>query len=105
MNEDQIRAAVVAERGEQADLLDALAPEQWNAPTLCAGWRVREVVAGRGRRAGPSARALRAPPAGGKSPRRGRRSVPGGHLTRSPAPAEAAHLTDGAGLTVRGKAE
>src|SRR6266545_2417783 len=34
MTEDQLRAAVVAERGEQADVL-----------TLCDGWRVREVVA------------------------------------------------------------
>jgi uncharacterized protein (TIGR03083 family) len=37
--------AVVAERGEQADLLATLRPEQWDAPTLCDGWRVREVVA------------------------------------------------------------
>ncbi|PZG01746.1 maleylpyruvate isomerase family mycothiol-dependent enzyme [Micromonospora deserti] len=42
---DPIRAAVVAERGEQADLLATLRPEQWDAPTLCEGWRVREVVA------------------------------------------------------------
>ena len=40
-----LRAAVQAERTEQADLLATLTPEQWNAPTLCAGWRVREVVA------------------------------------------------------------
>jgi uncharacterized protein (TIGR03083 family) len=40
-----IRDAVAAERGELADLLAALRPEQWDAPTLCAGWRVREVVA------------------------------------------------------------
>lgn len=45
MTDDHLRAAVVAERGEQADLLAALRPEQWDAPTLCAGWRVREVVA------------------------------------------------------------
>ncbi|MFC4061036.1 maleylpyruvate isomerase family mycothiol-dependent enzyme [Planomonospora corallina] len=45
MTEDRIRAAVAEERGEQADLLAALAPEQWDAPTLCDGWRVREVVA------------------------------------------------------------
>ncbi len=43
--DDRIRAAVVAERREQADLLATLTPEQWDAPTLCAGWRVREVVA------------------------------------------------------------
>jgi uncharacterized protein (TIGR03083 family) len=41
----RVRAAVVAERGEQVDLLAALDRAQWDAPTLCAGWRVREVVA------------------------------------------------------------
>jgi uncharacterized protein (TIGR03083 family) len=40
-----VEAAVHAERREQADLLAALTPEQWDAPTLCAGWRVREVIA------------------------------------------------------------
>ena len=45
MTENHLRDAVVAERGEQADLLTALRPEQWDAPTLCDGWRVREVVA------------------------------------------------------------
>jgi uncharacterized protein (TIGR03083 family) len=43
--DDDIWAAVAAERGEQADLLATLRPDQWDAPTLCAGWRVREVVA------------------------------------------------------------
>jgi uncharacterized protein (TIGR03083 family) len=35
-------------RGERADLLDlltGLTPQQWHAPTLCEGWRVRDVVA------------------------------------------------------------
>ncbi|MEH1011809.1 maleylpyruvate isomerase family mycothiol-dependent enzyme [Micromonospora sp. CPCC 206060] len=45
MGREQLRAAVVAERGEQADLLAALRADQWDAPTLCDGWRVREVVA------------------------------------------------------------
>ncbi|MET8155026.1 maleylpyruvate isomerase family mycothiol-dependent enzyme [Sphaerisporangium sp. NPDC005289] len=45
MTEDSVRDAVAAERREQADLLAALRPEQWDAPTLCDGWRVREVVA------------------------------------------------------------
>ncbi|OLT13497.1 hypothetical protein BJF78_22130 [Pseudonocardia sp. CNS-139] len=40
-----VRAAVAAERREQAELLAGLTPEQWDAPTLCAGWRVREVIA------------------------------------------------------------
>ncbi|MDT0454621.1 maleylpyruvate isomerase family mycothiol-dependent enzyme [Streptomyces sp. DSM 41527] len=40
-----IEAAIAAERREVADLLDGLTAEQWAAPTLCAGWRVREVAA------------------------------------------------------------
>lgn len=28
-----------------ADFLDSLRPEQWELPSLCAGWRVRDVVA------------------------------------------------------------
>ncbi|GAA3336226.1 maleylpyruvate isomerase family mycothiol-dependent enzyme [Amorphoplanes nipponensis] len=39
------QAEVRAERADQADLLATLTPEQWHAPTLCAGWRVREVIA------------------------------------------------------------
>lgn len=34
-----------AEREEFADLLAGLTPAQWNAPTLCERWRVRDVVA------------------------------------------------------------
>jgi uncharacterized protein (TIGR03083 family) len=45
MTEDHLRAAVAAERSDQADLLATLRPEQWDAPTLCDGWRVREVIA------------------------------------------------------------
>lgn len=41
----QILEAVHAERRDQADLLATLTPEQWDAPTLCTGWRVREVIA------------------------------------------------------------
>lgn len=44
MTED-IRAAVAAHRRDLAELLGELTPEQWDAPSLCAGWRVREVVA------------------------------------------------------------
>lgn len=33
------------ERRDLADLLADLTPEQWDAPTLCDQWRVREVVA------------------------------------------------------------
>lgn len=45
MTDTEIRAALAAERTELADALDRLTPAQWDAPTLCAGWRVREVVA------------------------------------------------------------
>ncbi|MFI9252161.1 maleylpyruvate isomerase family mycothiol-dependent enzyme [Streptomyces sp. NPDC053069] len=38
-------AAIAAERRELADLFETLTPGQWDAPSLCAGWRVREVVA------------------------------------------------------------
>src|SRR4051794_9128768 len=34
-----------AERTDLADLLATLTPEQWSAPSLCEGWRVRDVVA------------------------------------------------------------
>ncbi|MFI6365311.1 maleylpyruvate isomerase family mycothiol-dependent enzyme [Nocardia sp. NPDC050630] len=45
MTEIEVRAAIEAERGELAELLAGLEDEQWDEPTLCAGWRVREVVA------------------------------------------------------------
>ncbi len=34
-----------AERADLAELLAALTPQQWEAPTLCAKWRVRDMVA------------------------------------------------------------
>lgn len=34
-----------AERTDLADLLQTLTPAQWEAPSLCEGWRVRDVVA------------------------------------------------------------
>ncbi|MBW5484465.1 maleylpyruvate isomerase family mycothiol-dependent enzyme [Streptomyces bambusae] len=40
-----LRRATAAERRELADVLDGLRPEQWDAPSLCAGWRVRETAA------------------------------------------------------------
>jgi uncharacterized protein (TIGR03083 family) len=40
-----IRATIAAERGELAEVLAGLSEAQWDAPSLCAGWRVREVVA------------------------------------------------------------
>ena len=41
----EITAAIAAERRELAAILGGLPPEAWDSPTLCAGWRVREVVA------------------------------------------------------------
>ncbi|MEU7877781.1 maleylpyruvate isomerase family mycothiol-dependent enzyme [Microbispora bryophytorum] len=40
-----IRQQIAAERRDLADLLSELPPHAWDAPSLCAGWRVREVVA------------------------------------------------------------
>ncbi|TDW81916.1 MULTISPECIES: maleylpyruvate isomerase family mycothiol-dependent enzyme [Kribbella] len=40
-----IRSAVAHERSELAGVLAGLQPEAWDEPTLCAGWRVRELVA------------------------------------------------------------
>jgi uncharacterized protein (TIGR03083 family) len=37
--------AIAAERRELAEVLRGLPPPSWDSPTLCAGWRVREVVA------------------------------------------------------------
>jgi uncharacterized protein (TIGR03083 family) len=34
-----------AERADLADFLATLSPAEWDAPSLCAGWRVRDVVA------------------------------------------------------------
>ena len=45
MSEAGIRAAVVAERRELVDLYSSLTEQDWNVPSLCAGWRVREVLA------------------------------------------------------------
>lgn len=39
------KTAARQERTDLADLLATLTPEQWDAPTLCDGWRVRDVVA------------------------------------------------------------
>ncbi len=36
---------ITAERRELAELLSRLPAQSWDGPTLCAGWRAREVVA------------------------------------------------------------
>ncbi|MEU3606419.1 maleylpyruvate isomerase family mycothiol-dependent enzyme [Streptomyces sp. NPDC035033] len=41
----EVRELIAAERHELADLLDGLRDDQWDGPSLCSGWRVREVAA------------------------------------------------------------
>ncbi len=42
---DSFQDMIAAQRGELAAVLSGLPAGRWDAPTLCAGWRVREVVA------------------------------------------------------------
>ncbi|MFC5064586.1 maleylpyruvate isomerase family mycothiol-dependent enzyme [Actinomycetospora atypica] len=42
---DPLARETAAERERLANLYAGLSPEQWAAPSLCAGWRVREVLA------------------------------------------------------------
>lgn len=45
MNVDEIWASVDAQRRGLADLIDTFETDQWMAPSLCDGWRVRDVAA------------------------------------------------------------
>jgi len=45
MENIEIRKAIAAQRRGLAEVLNDLPATSWDAPTLCAGWRVREVVA------------------------------------------------------------
>jgi uncharacterized protein (TIGR03083 family) len=45
MDSDELWATVDAERASLADLLAGLTPEEWERPSWCAGWRVRDVAA------------------------------------------------------------
>lgn len=45
MNTDEIWRCVDDQRIELAGLLESLDVEQWTAPSLCDGWRVRDVAA------------------------------------------------------------
>lgn len=45
MDADDVWRVIDAERVSLAGLLDGLSGEQWQTPSLCAGWRVREVAA------------------------------------------------------------
>lgn len=42
---DEIHAMIAEQRRDLAGLLDGLTDAQWETPSLCEGWRVREVVA------------------------------------------------------------
>src|SRR5829696_8756649 len=42
---DAVWAAIDRERLDLSDLLDDLAPAEWEQASLCAGWRVRDVAA------------------------------------------------------------
>ena len=44
-NDADLQPAVAAELLALADLLDSATDAQWDTPSLCAGWRVREVIA------------------------------------------------------------
>src|SRR5260370_38049951 len=44
-NDADLQPAVAAEFLALADLLDSATDVQWDTPSLCAGWRVREVIA------------------------------------------------------------
>jgi uncharacterized protein (TIGR03083 family) len=43
--DDGIREATAAERRAQVAMYSSLTDGEWDAPSLCAGWRVREVLA------------------------------------------------------------
>lgn len=45
MEADDAWRAIAAQRSSLADLLDSLNEEQWEQPSLCADWRVRDVAA------------------------------------------------------------
>ena len=45
MSRDEVWQAIDGERASLADLLDSLSEQEWEAPSLCAGWRVRDVAA------------------------------------------------------------
>ncbi|MGP3914462.1 maleylpyruvate isomerase family mycothiol-dependent enzyme [Nonomuraea sp. 10N515B] len=45
MHQEEIWAALEIERRGLADLLDSLPEQDWERPSLCAGWQVRDVAA------------------------------------------------------------
>jgi uncharacterized protein (TIGR03083 family) len=45
VDKDDVWARIHGERAALADLLATLEPADWDTPSLCAGWRVRDVAA------------------------------------------------------------
>jgi uncharacterized protein (TIGR03083 family) len=45
MDRDEVWQTIDDERRSLADLLDDLSAQEWQTPSLCAGWRVRDVAA------------------------------------------------------------
>ena len=45
MTTTDLMPTIAAERRAFGDVLDGLSEPDWEKPSLCAGWRVREVVA------------------------------------------------------------
>lgn len=45
MNDDELFSETVAQRTALVAVLDGLAEEDWDKPSLCEGWRIREVLA------------------------------------------------------------
>lgn len=50
MDRDAVWKTIDDERLSLADLLDDLSPAEWETPSLCTGWRVRDVAAQSGHR-------------------------------------------------------
>src|SRR5579872_4787538 len=44
-SDDDLRPVVAASYDALADVLEAIGEDDWDTPSLCEGWRVREVVA------------------------------------------------------------
>ena len=44
MNDDELWAAIDAQRLSTTDLLEELTPEEWEQPSLCERWTVRDVA-------------------------------------------------------------
>ena len=45
MSDDDVRAMVGESYTALAELLEGLPDDGWDGPSLCEGWRVREVIA------------------------------------------------------------